>query len=222
MHTFLHTLPLPLRYRHYLSGVRQILFTRPQSVSTPISPQRICASLSEAHSLGKANCDCMTLAQNMGYPLTQGHIVARVPWSLHKLFGKQAPILLQNVNNEPAPSWNAVHDLAITSLRKLLCHILPDHLDLSIEGPNLYSAVLSELKSLWKSAIACTPWYLRSGPIKAFKQSAKRWLFLSCDKNSRRIMAMCPSLCYHSVYTFLFPPQTIFCTPGIPVAPCST
>jgi hypothetical protein len=204
---FLHHLPIPLPYRHYLSSVLQVLYTRPQSVSSLISHRRIRTSLSEARHLGSGTCDCVTIAQEHGFPLTQGHIIARAPWMLHQLFGRHAPILLQNVNNEVAPTWEEVHTQAIQSLRKILCNLLPNHLDLAVTGSHLYSAVLSELKSLWKAAIACTPWYLKSGPIRAFKNSARRWIFLPCDKNTGRIMTMCPVLYFRSIDTLYSDPM---------------
>ena len=207
LHDFLHHLPIPLPYCHYLTSVTQISFVRPQSVSHPISQRRIKASLSEAHCLGNEPCDCATLACNIGIPLTNGHIVACALWILHQIFGKYAPILLQNLNHKVAPSWNEVHTLAIESLRKLLSKVLPKDLDLDISAPLLYSNVLSELKALRKAAIITTPWYLRAGPIKAFKASSRRWLFLPCDKNMGRVMVICPSLFYSSVHTLYANPK---------------
>ena len=84
---------------------------------------------------------------------------------------------------------------------------LPQDFDLTIEASRLYSDILSELRLMWKAALAYTPWSLKRGPIRAFNNFARHWTFVPCDKNAGRVMAMCPLLYYRSVSTLSSDPQ---------------
>ena len=155
MDSFLHSLPPPLPLRQYLVNATQVSFVRAPTVSQLLCQRRITTSLDEAKDKGSRDCDCAALAAQWGCPLVDGHVVARAPWLLHKMFGKQAPILLQNADDTTIPSWSETAEPVIKSLRSIRIRLLPDTFDLDTAGPALYSCVITKLNGMRCSRAWC-------------------------------------------------------------------
>ena len=102
----------------------------------------------ELRQQASAPCGCKELARELNIPLVNGHCVLRRTDLLHRVFGKSAPCLLQNMTNEVLPSWENRHNIVLKCLRRVCQGVILDDVSCDRAAPALYSECLSRVK-LW-------------------------------------------------------------------------
>ena len=146
--------------------------------------------MDEVESHLSAPCTCASLARKYSLPLVEGHVVLRDPAPIHRLFHEGAKIVLQNSANPLTPDWYQVKKVFTKSLDAAVKGI-PEPTGGMVET---CGTCLAHLHKAWCLERQLAPWCTREGVVTAFQKKWDQFVFLPCDKNTRKIMGCCQHL----------------------------
>ena len=195
--SFVSHLPIPQCLREYYGRVLTVVAKRHTCVRDVLCTRKITLSFTEIQDAAAEPCNCAAIATQHGLPLLDGHIMARRPAHLRKIFGTQTPIITQDLKSEPVVPWWMAKNIVTSSLKRLLLS-LPVH-SVSDSASELYSTVLSHVHTAWCAERTVQPWYCRHEAIEKFRNDHPEFVFLPMDKNESRCFACCPVLYYKKI-----------------------
>ena len=190
--SYISRLSIPGCLREYFGRTLTVVAKRHTSVRDVLCTRKIPLNFSEIQEHATLPCKCADLAAAHGLPLVDGHLMVRRPAHLRKLFGNKTPIVIQDLKAEPVlPSWTA-KTMVTSGLKRLLSH-LPVN---PTSAPDLYTEVVSHVRTAWCAERTIQPWYCRHDAIERVKEDHPEFIFLPMDKNESRCFACCPTLYY--------------------------
>ena len=175
--SFVSHLPIPQCLREYYGRVLTIVAKRHTCVRDVLCTRKITLSFTEIQDAAAEPCNCAAIAARYGLPLLDGHIMARRPAHLRKIFGAQTPIITQDLKCEPVVPWWMAKNIVTSSLKRLLLS-LPVH-SVSDSASELYSTVLSHVHTAWCAERTIQPWYCRHEAIEKFRNDHPEFVFFA-------------------------------------------
>jgi len=186
-------LPLPTHLRQYYVTRLGVVGVKGHTVRDILCNRGVKASMSEIHTLAHTDCHCSSIAQSLQIPLLEGHLVVRNANDLRKLFGLTAPLVMQDLRGEAIVDWRRSKNVIINSLGRALVG-LPA---VTYNAQDMYSEILSHVRSAWLYERAIQPWFAREEAIRHFrKEHESASVFLPLDKNEGRCVCMCKTYYY--------------------------